>query len=98
MKELRSARAWRYSSLTEPGREAVRAGGRGASDCSAAPRLWRAAKTSFEISVCTAIKSSEGTLIEPPERTLCELTSSNCQFRSKPDSERRKLPARTYET
>ncbi len=34
----------------------------------------------------------------PPERTLCEATSSNCQFRSNPSAERRKLPASTNET
>ena len=34
----------------------------------------------------------------PPDRTLCEATSSSCQFRSNPFSERRKLPASTNET
>jgi hypothetical protein len=35
---------------------------------------------------------------DPPERTLCEATSSSCQFRSNPLSERTKFPASTNET
>ena len=34
--------------------------------------------------------------MEPPARTLCRGTSSSCQFRSNPFSERRKLPASTH--
>ena len=98
MNELSSARACRYSSLTGPGSEPSRSAPRGASIWSAAPSPCNAAKTSFEISDCTAIRSSEATRIAPPERTLCDATSSNCQFRSNPFSERKKLPASTYET
>jgi hypothetical protein len=104
MNELRSARACRYFSLTGPGSEPSRGVPRvapvpgplcTASMPSAAPMPCSVAKTSFEISVCTAIKSSEETRIDPPERTLCEATSSSCQLRSNPLSERTKLPAST---
>ena len=103
MNELSSARACRYSSLTGPGSDASRGDGRDASAwaasiLSAAESPCSAAKTSFEISVCTAIRSSEATWIAPPERTLCAPTSSSCQFRSNPFSARRKLPASTNDT
>ncbi len=99
MNELSSARACRYSSLTGPGSEPSCGRTRAAHQSGRARRSpCSAANTSFEISVCTAIKSSDATRIAPPERTLCEPTSSSCQFRSKPCSERRKLPASTNET
>ena len=98
MNELSSARACRYSSLTGPGSEASLGPERGASIWSPALRPCSAANTSLEISVCTAIRSSEATRIAPPERTLCELTSSSCQFKSNPCSERKKFPASTNET
>jgi len=64
--ELSNARACRYSSLTGPGSDPSRAAVR---DVSAAAlsnrsgplRPWSAAKTSLEISLCTAIRSSEAT-------------------------------------
>ena len=52
----------------------------------------------MQISVCTLIRSIDATLMEPPARTDCEGMSSNCQFRSKPASERMKLPASTNRT
>ena len=51
----------------------------------------RVLKTSLQISAWTATRSKLATLMEPPARTDCELMSSNCQLRSKPLSERRKL-------
>ena len=47
------------------------------------------AKTSLQISVWTAIRSNEGTLIAPPPLTLCPGMSSSCQLRSRPFSARR---------
>ena len=59
------------------------------------PKPWRVLKTSLQISDWTLTRSKEATLMEPPARTLWLGTSRSCQLRSKPFSERRKLPART---
>ena len=52
-------------------------------------------ESSLQISVCTEMRSKDATLMEPPARTDCEGMSSNCQLRSKPESERMKFPAST---
>ena len=59
------------------------------------PKPCRVLKTSLQISDWTEMRSKEATLMEPPARTLWLGTSSSCQLRSKPLSERRKFPART---
>jgi len=53
---------------------------RGASNCSLAERPWSAAKTSLEISVWTAMRSSDDTRMAPLNAPLWEATSSSCQF------------------
>src|ERR1700722_6505578 len=92
-----TARAWRYSSERawlretaegEVGRWFSWGGWR-------SPKPWRVLKTSLQISDWTETRSKESTLMEPPARTLWLGTSRSCQLRSKPLSERRKLPART---
>src|ERR1700723_3272444 len=92
MKAERTARAWRYSSdkseVSEGARWLSWGGWR-------SPKPWRVLKTSLQISDWTETRSKESTLMEPPARTLWLGTSRSCQLRSKPLSERRKLPART---
>src|SRR3984885_10268565 len=92
MNDESSARACRYCSDNASARAALWAG---SPFCCSFPRPCRVPKTSLQISVCTAMRSKEGTLMVPPERTLCPGTSSSCQLRSKPCSERMKLPAST---
>jgi hypothetical protein len=65
---------------------------------SRSPKPCKVEKTSLQISVCTLMRSKEATLMEPPARTDWVGMSSSCQLRSKPVSERRKLPARTKRT
>ena len=63
--------------------------------CWRLPKPCRELKTSSQISDWTLTRSKEATLMEPPVRTDWLGTSRSCQLRSKPCSERRKLPART---
>ncbi len=95
MKEERTARAWRYSSERSSVSEVWRAVPRLSLTEWRSPKPCRVLKTSLQISVWTLMRSKEATLMEPPARTLWLGTSSSCQLRSKPFSERRKLPART---
>src|SRR5271170_8076891 len=90
-KEERTARACRYSSETSSESEAAR----WVSWEARSPKPCRVLKTSLHISDWTETRSKEATLMEPPARTLWLGTSRSCQLRSKPLSERRKLPART---
>ena len=105
MKDESTARACRYSSerawlsetrLGEAG--IARAVGGDGRVFSRSPTPCSVEKTSLQISVCTLMRSKDATLMEPPARTDCEGMSSSCQLRSKPASERMKLPASTKRT
>src|SRR5580698_7369087 len=96
MKEERTARACRYSSERSSVSEAEWAAARWFSlGAWRSPKPWRVLKTSLQISDWTETRSKEATLMEPPARTDWPGTSRSCQLRSKPLSERRKLPVRT---
>src|ERR1700727_2750833 len=92
MKAERTARACNYSSERSDVNEGARLVSCGGWR---SPKPWRVLKTSLQISDWTLTRSKEATLMEPPARTDWLGTSSNCQLRSKPLSERRKLPVRT---
>src|ERR1035441_8656483 len=100
MNDESTARACRYSSERSWLREGEvsRVLSADVAVFSRSPKPCSVEKTSLQISVCTLMRSNEATLMDPPARTDCDGMSSSCQLRSKPASERMKLPASTKRT